>query len=281
MKATGVRLTPFERPDIMSGLAHAVASVRAAAFLVWTLFWLPIQAISLKFDTRLSWLVPQIYHRGNCLILGLRVLCHGCPSSDRPVLFVSNHTSYLDIVVLAAQLKATFVAKQEVAEWPGFGLLARLNRTVFVQRSARRSPEYRDEMHRRLAAGHSLILFPEGTSNDGNRVLNFNSTFFSVAENRVLTDPTTVQPVAIAYTRLNGLPVGRSRRPLFAWYGDMGLVGHLWSVLGQSTVTIEIAFLPPVTIETCGSRKEMARHCQLLVATCVSDMLSGRPIRSI
>ena len=232
-------------------------------------------------SSRLSWLVPQIYHRGNCLILGLRVLCHGCPSSDRPVLFVSNHTSYLDIVVLAAQLKATFVAKQEVAEWPGFGLLARLNRTVFVQRSARRSPEYRDEMHRRLAAGHSLILFPEGTSNDGNRVLNFNSTFFSVAENRVLTDPTTVQPVAIAYTRLNGLPVGRSRRPLFAWYGDMNLVGHLWSVLGQSTVTVEIAFLPPVTVETCGSRKEMAKHCQLLVATCVSDMLSGRPIRSI
>jgi len=281
MKATGARLTPLERLDIMSGLAHAVASVRAAAFLVWTLFWLPIQAISLKFDTRLSWLVPQIYHRGNCLILGLRVLCHGCPSSDRPVLFVSNHTSYLDIVVLAAQLKATFVAKQEVAEWPGFGLLARLNRTVFVQRSARRSPEYRDEMHRRLAAGHNLILFPEGTSNDGNRVLNFNSTFFSVAENRVLTDPTTVQPVAIAYTRLNGLPVGRSRRPLFAWYGDMSLVGHLWSVLGQSTVTVEIAFLPPVTVETCGSRKEMAKHCQLLVATCVSDMISGRPIRSI
>jgi len=265
----------------MSGLAHAVAFARAVVFLGWTLFWLPVQAIALKFDMRLSWFVPRLYHRGNCVILGLRVVCHGSPSPVNPVLFVSNHSSYLDIVVLAALLEASFVAKQEVADWPVFGLLARLNRTVFVQRKARQSREHRDEMRHRIGSGESLILFPEGTSSDGNRVLNFNSTFFSVAENRIQGVPITVQPIAIAYTGLDGLPLGRSRRPLFAWYGEMDLVSHLWSVLSQSTVTVEIAFLPTVTIETCESRKDLARHCQLMVATCVSDMLSGRPVQSM
>ena len=136
-------------------------------------------------------------------------------------------------------------------------------------------------MRHRIGSGESLILFPEGTSSDGNRVLNFNSTFFSVAENRIQGVPITVQPIAIAYTGLDGLPLGRSRRPLFAWYGEMDLVSHLWSVLSQSTVTVEIAFLPTVTIETCESRKDLARHCQLMVATCVSDMLSGRPVQSM
>ena len=120
------------------------------------------------------------------------------------------------------------------------------------------------------------LIRKEGTSNDGNRVLRFNSTFFSVAETEAQGKPVTVQPIAIAYTTLDGLPLGRSRRPLFAWYGEMDLVSHLWSVLGQSIVTVEIAFLPTTTMEACGSRKDMARRCELMVATSVSDMLGGR-----
>ena len=260
----------------MSGRGHAAAFVRSVVFFGWTLFWLPIQAIALLFDMRVSRVIPRVYHRGNCVILGLRVVCHGSPSASTPVLYVSNHTSYLDIVVLAAILEASFVAKQEVAAWPVFGLLARLNRTVFVHRSAGRALEHRNQMRCRIMGGQNLVLFPEGTSNDGNRVLRFNSTFFSVAETEAQGRPVTVQPIAIAYTSLDGLPLGRSRRPLFAWYGEMDLVSHLWSVLGQSIVTVEIAFLPTTTMEACGSRKDMARRCELMVATSVSDMLGGR-----
>ena len=234
--------------------------------------------MAVLFNMRLSRLIPRVYHRGNCLILGLRVVCHGSPSAASPVLYASNHSSYLDIVVLAAILEASFVAKHEVAAWPIFGLLARLNRTVFVHRNAARTLEHRDEMRRHILGGQNLVLFPEGTSNDGNRVLRFNSTFFSVAEIKAQGKSVTVQPIAIAYTSLDGLPLGRSRRPLFAWYGEMDLVSHLWSVLGQSIVTVEIAFLPPTTMEACGSRKDMARRCQLMVATSVSDMLSGRRV---
>tara|TARA_B100000749_G_scaffold280431_2_gene276477 strand:- start:287 stop:1096 length:810 start_codon:yes stop_codon:yes gene_type:complete len=265
----------------MSGFENLIAVFRIIAFVLWTMFWLPVQVVVLAFDMRLSWLIPKLYHQGNCLILGLQVICHGVPAGASPVLFVSNHVSYLDIVVLAAHLEASFVAKREVAHWPLFGLLARLNRTVFVQRKAGRSGIYRDEMRHRLAGGKSLILFPEGTSSDGNRVLGFNSTFFSVAETGMKGKPVRVQPVAIAYTQLNGLPVGRSRRPFFAWYGDMDLVSHLWTVLGQGVVTVELAFLPYVTMEHYSSRKDMARDCQSMVAACVSDMLGGQPIRLV
>ncbi len=261
----------------MSLFAHLFALMRFLAFLGWTLFWLPLQAFTILFSARLSRLIPQIYHQGNCAILGLRVRRYGKPVKSSPTLFVSNHTSYLDIVVLAAQLKASFVAKQEVAKWPLFGLLARLNRTVFVQRRAGKSGAYRDEMQSQLLGGRNLILFPEGTSNDGNRVLRFNSTFFSVAEISLKGKLIPVQPIAIAYTRLNGLPVGRSGRPLFAWYGDMDLVSHLWSVLGQNTVTVEVTFLPTVTISDYSNRKEMAKECQSMVEGSVSNMLRGSP----
>src|SRR3546814_6911519 len=83
-------------------------------------------------------------------------------------------------------------------------------------------------MTRRLEAGDDLVLFPEGTSGDGNRVLAFKSALFSVAERRPQGEPLTVQPVSIAYTRLDGLPLGRYLRPFFAWYGDMELGPHLW-----------------------------------------------------
>ena len=265
----------------MSGFENLISIFRIITFFLWTMFWLPVQVVALAFDVRLSWLIPKLYHQGNCFILGLRVICHGVPTGESPVLFVSNHMSYLDIVVLAAHLEASFVAKQEVAHWPLFGLLARLNRTVFVQRKAGRSSVYRDEMRHRLASGKSLILFPEGTSSDGNRVLGFNSTFFSVAETEIEGKPVRVQPLAIAYTQLHGLPIGRSQRPIFAWYGDMDLMSHLWAVFGQGAVTVELAFLPYVTMENYSSRKHMAQDCQSMVADCVSDMLGGQPIRLV
>ena len=98
-------------------------------------------------------------------------------------------------------------------------------------------------MTARLEAGDNLILFPEGTSNDGNRVLPFKSAFFGIAENPGQGQAAgTVQPVSIAYTRLNGIPMGRPYRPFYAWYGDMELASHLWNVAGLGNATIAIQF---------------------------------------
>ena len=197
-------------------------------------------------------------------------------SRATPTLFVCNHTSYLDIIALGAVVPGCFVAKAEVRSWPVFGFLSTLQRTVFVERRTSRTAHHRDDMAARLEAGDSLILFPEGTSNDGNRVLPFKSAFFGIAEKPIGGKPLVVQPVSIAYTRLNGIPMGRPYRPFYAWYGDMELASHLWTVAGLGAATIAIQFHPPVTIEQFGSRKAMAQACQATIADGVSRAISGK-----
>jgi 1-acyl-sn-glycerol-3-phosphate acyltransferase len=248
---------------------------RLAVYLAWTVSLMPVQALGLAL--RRSWVAtfPRFYHRRCCRILGLRVRAVGRPSPARPVLFAANHVSYLDITVLSSLLPASFVAKNEVATWPLFGWLAKLQRSVFVDRRPRSTAQQRDSIAQRLAAKDALILFPEGTSGDGNRVLPFKSALFSVADHAA-TGPVTVQPVSIAYTRLDGMPIGRALRPLFAWYGDMSMAPHLWTVLGLGTIEIVVEFHPPTTLADWGSRKMLARYCEERVAAGLASALSGR-----
>ncbi len=134
-------------------------------------------------------------------------------------------------------------------------------------------------MGRRLAAGDNPILFAEGTSNDGNRVLPFKSALLSVAEPLVGGAALTVQPVSIAYSRLGGLPMRCYMRARFAWYGGMRLAGHLWRMLGLGAATVAVEFHPPVTSETFGSRKALGAHCHEVITAAVSAAVHGVPPR--
>jgi lyso-ornithine lipid O-acyltransferase len=250
---------------------------RLALYLAWTLSLMPAQGVGLALRRRWSRTLPAFYHRWCCRILGFRVRTIGAPTAERPVLFVSNHVSYTDIAVLGSLIVGSFIAKTEVAAWPLFGWLAKLQRTVFVDRRVRSTRLQREAMTRRLAAGDALILFPEGTSGDGNRVLPFKSALFSAAENRQEIDPIAVQPVSIAYTRLDGMPLGRLLRPFFAWYGTADLAPHLWNMLGLGTVEVVVEFHPPTFIADCGSRKALARYCHARIAGGMAAALSGRP----
>ena len=262
----------------MNRLARATrALARLVVYLAWTLMAIPPQLLALAFRSRLAERIPLAYHRGACPIIGLRVECRGAMSSERPTLFVCNHTSYLDIIALGSLIPGSFVAKQEVAGWPLFGALAKLQRSVFVERRRRRTAEHRDEIAGRLAVGDNLILFPEGTSSDGNRVLPFRSGLFAAAERRLDGAPVTVQPVSIAYRGLGGMPMPRALRPFFAWYGDMELASHLWAMLGRGPATVVIEFHPPVTIDRFAARKALAAHCQAVVAHGVSAALHRAP----
>jgi len=226
-------------------------------------------------------LLPLVYHRQCCRILGIKIERRGRQSRVPQTLYAANHVSYLDISILGALIQGTFVAKSEVRNWPIFGILATLQDTIFIERKAARSAGHRDEMVRRLAAGQSLILFPEGTSGDGNRVLPFKSALLSVAEHQPGGDSLVVQPVSIAYTKLDGLPLGRYLRPLCAWYGDMDLAPHLWQLAGLGRLTVVVRFHPPVTLAELGSRKALASHCQAEVARGVAAALTGRKPRPV
>ncbi|HZT87055.1 MAG TPA: lysophospholipid acyltransferase family protein [Stellaceae bacterium] len=247
---------------------------RLATYLLWTAALMPVQAFSLVLNAPWVHGLPRFYHRCCCRILGFRVTQIGEPMRARPALYVSNHVSYTDITVVGSLIQGSFIAKAEVAGWPLFGWLAKLQRSVFIDRQVRSLAAQRAEISRRLAAADALILFPEGTSGDGNRLLPFKSALFAVLEG----GPTDVgvQPVSVAYTRLDGLPMGRALRPFFAWYGDMTMPPHLWRLLGLGIVEVVIEFHPPTTIAACGTRKELTRYCYDRIAEGLSAALSGR-----
>ncbi|MFO0997981.1 MAG: lysophospholipid acyltransferase family protein [Alphaproteobacteria bacterium] len=252
------------------------ALCRLVAYLGWTLAALPLQVVALVFSSNYRRRIPPFYHRISCRILGLDVRVLGTPSRSHPVLFVVNHSSYLDISVLGSILEASFVAKSEVKDWPFFGLLAKLQRTVFVDRAVRSTAGQRDAIVARLEAGDDLILFPEGTSSDGNRVLPFKSALLSCAETSIGGRAVTVQPVSVAYTRLDGMPLGRNLRPFYAWYGDMDLISHIWHALGLGNVTVEVNFHPATSVAEHGNRKALTRYCERAVIAGVAASLSGR-----
>ena len=248
---------------------------RLAVYLVFTALLMPVQAIGLLLHQRWVTSFPRFYHRCCCRILGLRVRRIGEPTTARPVLFAANHVSYLDITIFGSLIAGSFIAKREVARWPLFGWLAKLQRSVFIDRQVRSTVEQRDSIAGRLGAREALILFPEGTSGDGNRVLPFKSALFSVADHAP-SAPVTVQPVSIAYTRLDGMPIGRRFRPLFAWYGAMAMAPHLWRVLGLGTIEVVVEFHPPTTLAASGSRKMLARYCEDRVVGGLAGALTGR-----
>ena len=270
----------------MTAVTAAPLGSRLRAF--WRLslyvgFTMPLMALQLfanLADLPIKKSFPLWYHRRCCRILGIRIERRGRPSRVQPTLFVSNHVSYLDITVLGALIPGSFVAKAEVRSWPYFGWLARLQRTVFVERRATRSGQGRSEILDRLKAGDNLILFPEGTSGDGNSVLPFKSALFSVAENWAGDSTLTIQPVSVAYTKLDGLPLGRHLRPFYAWYGDMDLLPHLWQLAGLGQVTVVVHFHAPVTLAELGSRKALSDYCRVQSQRGLSAALSGRRLPS-
>ena len=191
----------------------------ALAFVVLTLVLLPFQLIGIAFDLRLQRTIPHLYHRVLCALIGVRIREVGRRSTASPALILSNHVSWLDICVITALAPVVFVAKSEVAGWPVFGWLARLQRTIFINRQARhQTGAATREIADRLLGGDAVVLFAEGTSSDGIRVLPFRSSLVG-AVHHALGDSThhshvTVQPMSLAYVRLQWCADGpRAARP--------------------------------------------------------------------
>ncbi len=249
------------------------AAVILAAFLTVTFLLIPVQWLGLTFRLPYVRSFPHAYHRFVARLFGIHIRVLGKASPG--ALLVANHTGWLDIVIFSAVMPLSFVAKSEVASWPFFGTLARLQRTVFVTR-ARRSETgaARDDIRDRLLAGDTLVLFPEGTSNDGNGVLPFKSALLGAAEAMSEGKHVTVQPVSTAYTGIHGIPMGRENRPLFAWYGDMELVPHLWESLKAGPLDVVVEFHSPLSLDMM-DRKQLAKAAETLVRAGQMRALAG------
>jgi 1-acyl-sn-glycerol-3-phosphate acyltransferase len=260
----------------MAGAFRAIGIL--TAFLSLTLPLMPVQYALVKMGSPWARRLPNWYHRQVCRLIGVRLHCEGEILPGRPVLVVANHVSWLDIPVLSAVAPVSFIAKKEVGGWPFVGSLARLQRTVFVDRERRLAVgETTSEMLARLRAGDCLILFAEGTSNDGNRVLPFRSSLFAAVEADRHDDPhaqdIVVQTLAIAYTGRHGIALDRFDRPGIAWYGDMEIAGHVWELLKSGPLDVEIIIGEPVRLADAGHRKLLARRTEMEVRNTVARLL--------
>jgi lyso-ornithine lipid O-acyltransferase len=263
-----------QAPGVMARLR---ATAILAVFLIVTLAAMPVQWLFIKLGLRAARTFPGQYHRLVCALFGIHIRIAGKPVTGEGVLLVANHTSWADILIFSAATPLCYVSKAEVARWPFFGTLARLQRTVFVERERRSTTgQARDVIRERLTAGETLLLFPEGTSHDGNRVLPFKSALLGAAEAVLASGKhVAVQPVSAAFTSLHGLPMGRENRPLFAWYGDMEMMPHLWEAILAGPIEVVVQFHTPLSLDEM-DRKTLAIRARQVIQAGVSEALQGR-----
>jgi 1-acyl-sn-glycerol-3-phosphate acyltransferase len=238
-----------------------------------------------------QWLLDQLnlpgwgaiatnYYRLLCWMLRIRIRVVGEPVRDRAVLFVSNHLSWVDILVIGALRPVAFVAKLEVASWPMVGIAARLQRTVFVDRTRRhRTGEAVGNIVKRLTGGTSVVLFAEGTSSDGNRVLPFRSALIGAVEEAVAHGAGTmqIQPMSIGYIGQQGMPMGRQNRPLVAWYGDLDFMPHFKTFVTRGAVDAVVSFGEPFEADVGADRKAMTKRLEGDVRRLNAATLRGWP----
>ena len=253
--------------------SRTVGNVRLAVVLVplllWTLLLAPFQWLFLRHFMLRAWPngareLPHLYHRVVARLIGIRIERFGTLARERPLLLVVNHVSWADIVILSAVAPVSFIAKAEMITWPIFGWLARAQRTVFVDRTDRkRASEQADRISRRLEAGDVMVLFPEGTTSDGTRVLPFNASLFAAAGNvirRGKVDAVLVQPVALRYARLQGMAMDRRGMRRVGWPGRVPLMPHLPDTIREGGLDVHVSFGEPIRYDADANRKHVSRE---------------------
>jgi 1-acyl-sn-glycerol-3-phosphate acyltransferase len=259
-------------------LAHIRFAGTVALAALALAILLPFHLIAVAIGGPASMKVAQLWQRFACFLIGIRITVTGAPAKDRPLLLLANHNSWLDIPVLASVAPVSFIAKSEVATWPVVSFLARAQRTVFVDRNSRHATGAQaDEVAGRLSKGDIIVLFAEGTSSDGNKVLPFRSALVGAAQRAIGDDgAATVQPVAVAYRKMLGLPLGRQHRPLVAWYGGTDLLPHLKRVVSQGGIDVHVVFGPARKLAAKDSRKAATQEAGELVRRLVAALNAGR-----
>ena len=184
----------------------------------------------------------------------------GAEPGGRGTLYIANHISWMDIPVLGSALDIDFVAKTEVRHWPLIGPLARRSGTLFVDREARhRVHEQADGIGARLRAGHSLILFAEGTTSDGIAILPFRSSLFEAAQHAAC-----IQPLAIGYHHDNGGALTDVEMQAIGWIEDETLAANFKRV-APLRLSAEIRLMPRFAPEPGITRKALAERCRQAV----------------
>lgn len=250
-------------------------TLRVTAVLTCIIIAAPFQFLIIASRLPAAHVIPVGFHRLVLRIIGARVEVSG-PLPAPGTLIVSNHVSWLDILIIGSVLPVNFVAKADISGWPVFGFLAKLQNTLFINRDRRSdTANQSNAMQQRLAEGGRLVLFPEGTTGDGTIVHPFKSALFAAAEAADGDRPTPIQPLSVAFAELGGMPMSRRIRIKYAWVGEVSLVESLLCVFGSHPFTVRLVFHEPTNLLDAGGRKALAAHAHRVVQSGVARHTVG------
>jgi len=187
-----------------------------------------------------------LWFRGLLLAFNIRVTVVNKKSlSKKQKIFLSNHISYIDILVLGAHFNGFFVAKSDIAHWPIFGFLSRVSGTLFITRERRFIKQQLKLLETHLKAKQSLIIFPEGTTGNGREILPFKSSLLnSVLE---MKKKPVIQPLSLIYTKMNDKKLETQEEfDQIAWYGDMTMPPHFKNLLSQKSFNARVVIHPSI-----------------------------------
>jgi 1-acyl-sn-glycerol-3-phosphate acyltransferase len=262
--------TYFSPIDNLSYLDHFIFNLK---LIIVVVFSMPLILAVIVFGKIIPFLgkwLPVIFHKLIIWLFSVRVECEGkINKSDDCDLYISNHLSYLDIPILGSIYPVRFVAKSEVEDWPLFGFLATLGRTIFISRNRTDSLDQKNKILKSLSSDEKIFIFPEGTTSDGNRVLDFKSSSFSALEGQNYD----IQPIVIIYSDLNGIPINRWLRPVIAWYGDMDLKPHLSKFARLRSIKARLIYLDKVNTKKFSNRKDLSKYLENKIKKVYSSAL--------
>ena len=231
---------------------------------IFIIITIPIQFLLNMFKLKLKNIYPLFFYKVIKNIAGININTEGLEKinqKDAGTLYIANHVSWFDILCLGSILNARFIAKKEVASMGIFGFLAKLSNTFFIDNSNKNKIyQYNNFIREKLINGESLILFPEGTTSDGNSIRKFKSSLFECINST--ESLIHVQPISICYVFKNNIPMGIYSRRFIAWVGETSMVSSMKEFLSSGSITVKLIFHPKVSMKQFNNRKELSSFCE-------------------
>ncbi len=243
--------------------------LKITAMLLVSLVLMPPQWLVMRLTRGpAAFVLPRLWFGLLRRVLGIRVEIVGTPSDAGGTLFVGNHVSHFDIVLLGSLLRTRFIAKDEMQHWPGMRAVGELAQTLYISRRRQDAASVAAALAAQMRADQNLVLFAEGTTSSGEAVAPFKSSLFSLFLGKQATQPWTLQPFTLDIRAFDGRALAEGGdRDGYAFHGGMEAGAHVQRFLRSSGATVRVIFHAPMAIPAGMDRKALAARLHGVVAS--------------